>query len=281
MQESRPSRTALRVALRRAAHQLYDAKPLILNDPFAVPLLGSVYHDELKRTPQRPDRPHSIALRAWIVARSRFAEDTLASSVPSGVTQYVLLGAGLDTFSLRNPHPDVQVFEVDHPATQAWKRQLLAAAQLTLPPNAHLVPVNFERDRLAEALASAGFDCNAKTLFAWLGVVPYLTLGAFRSTLAFIAGSVKGSGVVLDYGQPRAVLPLREQLAHDSLAARVRLAGEPFQLFFTSGEMAAELAGFSFVEDLGTEDLNERLFNLRSDALRLLGSAGRLVSARL
>ena len=281
MQESRPSRTALRVALRRAAHQLYDAKPLILNDPFAVPLLGDLHREELRRTPQRSDRPHSIALRAWIVARSRFAEDTLASAVSSGVTQYVLLGAGLDTFALRNPHTSVQVFEVDHPATQAWKLDLLAAAQLTLPASVHLVPVNFERDDLAEALTRAGFNRNAKTLFAWLGVVPYLSLDAFRATLAFIAGSVEGSGVVLDYGQPRAVLPPLEQLAHDSLASRVQLAGEPFQLFFTPLEMAAELAAFREIEDLGSNEINARFFASRTDSLQLLGSAGRLVSAKL
>ena len=281
MQESRPSRTALRVALRRAAHQLYDAKPLILNDPFAVPLLGDLHREELRRTPQRSDRPHSIGLRAWIVARSRFAEDTLASAVFSGVTQYVLLGAGLDTFALRNPHTSVQVFEVDHPATQAWKLDLLAAAQLTLPASVHLVPVNFERDDLAEALTRAGFNRNAKTLFAWLGVVPYLSLDAFRATLAFIAGSVEGSGVVLDYGQPRAVLPPLEQLARDSLASRVQLAGEPFQLFFTPLEMAAELAAFREIEDLGSNEINARFFASRTDSLQLLGSAGRLVSAKL
>ena len=281
MQESRPSRTALRVALRRAAHQLYDSKPLILKDPFAVPLLVPTYREELERTPQRPDRPHSTALRAWIVARSRFAEDTLAASVASGIEKYVLLGAFLDTFALRNPHLGVQVFEVDHPATQAWKVELLTAAGLRLPSTAHLVPVDFERDGLAEALKSAGFDHEAKAIFAWLGVVPYLSLEAFRSTLAFIAGSAAGSGVVLDYGQPRAVLLPLEQLAHDSLASRVQLAGEPFQLFFTPQEMAAELASFRHIEDLGRDELNARFFASRTDSLQLFGSAGRLVSAML
>ena len=193
----------------------------------------------------------------------------------------MLLGAGLDTFALRNPHHDIQVFEIDHPATQAWKLELMAVAGLTPPASAHLVPVDFERDDLADALKAAGYDRQVKTHFAWLGVVPYLSLDAFRSTLTFIAGSVEGSGVVLDYGQPRAVLPPLEQLAHDSLAARVQLAGEPFQLFFTPAEMATELASFRHVEDLGRNELNARFFSARSDALRLLGSSGRLVSARL
>ena len=281
MQESLPSRTALRVALRRAAHQIYDAKPLILNDPFAVPLLGPAHRAELERTPQRPGRTHSKSLRAWVVARSRFAEDELAASILTGATQYVVLGAGLDTFALRNPHPGLQVFEVDHPATQAWKRELLAAAGMTLPANAHLVPVDFERNHLATALLASGFNSQAKTIFAWLGVVPYLSSAAFRATLLFIATFPEGSGVIFDYGQPRAALPPLEQLAHDSLASRVQLAGEPFQLFFTPSEMATELTAFRLITDLGSPGLNARFFTARSDTLRLVGSAGRLVSARL
>ena len=281
MEPSRPSRTALRVALRRAAHQLFDARPLILDDPIAVPLLGRAYHEELQRTPQRPDRPHSRSLRAWLVARSRFAEDSLTASVAAGIMQYVLLGAGLDTFALRNPHPNLRVFEVDHPATQAWKRHLLYDGGFTLLDTAHLVPVDFERDRLDTALAESGFDPREKTFFAWLGVVPYLTLASFRNTLSFIEAMPRGSGVVMDYGQPRAVLPPLEQLAHDSLADRVRLAGEPFQLFLTPAEMASELARFQHVDDLGTRELNDRYFRARGDGLALLGSAPRLVHATL
>ena len=122
MEPAVPSKTALRVALRRAAHQLYDAHPLVLDDPIAVPILGDTYAEELRRTPTRPDRPFSVGLRAFMVARSRYAEDNLAQAVAAGVTQYVLLGAGLDTFAHRNPYSQVRVFEVDHPATQQWKR---------------------------------------------------------------------------------------------------------------------------------------------------------------
>ena len=281
MEASQPSRTALRVALRRAAHQIYDAKPLVLDDSFAIPLLGKIYREELERTPQRSDRPHSRSLRAWLVARSRYAEDSLAASVAAGATQYVVLGAGLDTFALRNPHPNLRVFEIDHPATQAWKRDLLREGGFLLPHMAKLVPVDFERDRLDLALEQAEFDRQKKTSFAWLGVVAYLTMASFRATLRFIEGLPPGSGVVMDYGQPRAVLPLLEQLAHDSLAARVRQAGEPFQLFFTPAEMATELARFVRVEDLGSRELNARYFQARSDGLQLLGSAGRLVQATL
>lgn len=279
MDESRPSRTAFRVALRRAAHQLYDAPPLVFTDPFAVPILGRDGMTELQRTPRRTDRPHSVGLRAWLVVRSRFAEDCLTGAVAAGVTQYVLLGAGLDTFALRNPYPDLRVFEVDHPRTQAWKRELLATAGLTMPSQAQLVPVDFEREELLHALAAAGLDRGAKTLFAWLGVVPYLTQPAFRATLSVIAESATGSGVVLDYGQPRAALPLLERIAHDSLASRVRMAGEPFQLFFTPEQMRDELRAFQKIEDLGGDVLNARYFAERTDGLRILGTAPRLLQA--
>lgn len=265
--------------MRRAAHQIYDAKPLVLDDPIAVPILGETYAEEVRRTPTRPDRPFSVALRAFLVARSRYAEDNLKHAVADGVSQYVLLGAGLDTFAHRNPHPGLHVFEVDHPITQQWKRELLDSNGIPIPHSLTYVPVDFEHQKLPEQLLAAGFLPDIPTFFSWLGVVPYLTLAAFRSTLAFIAAQPSGSGVVLDYGQPRSVLPLLEQLAHDSLASRVQLAGEPFQLFFTPAEIAAELSAFRDIEDLGSTEINARYFAHRSDSLRLLGSAGRFLSA--
>ncbi|WP_035347128.1 class I SAM-dependent methyltransferase [Edaphobacter aggregans] len=279
MEEASPSRTALRVAMRRAAHQLYDAPPLVLEDPIAVPILGPEYLPEVERTQFKLHKPHSVALRAFLVARSRYAEDLLARAVADGVTQYVLLGAGLDTFAHRNPYPHLHVFEVDHPATQQWKRDLLTANNIATPTSLTYVPVDFEHQQLAAQLAAAGHDAAKPTFFAWLGVVPYLTQPAFRSTLALIASSPTGSGLVMDYGQPRSALPFFEQLAYDSLASRVQLAGEPFQLFFTPPEMARELAAFRSSEDLGTTELNTRYFANRNDNLKLLGSAGRIVSA--
>src|ERR1700733_7229734 len=186
MKSASPSRTALRVALRRAAHQLYDARPLVLDDPIAVPILGDTYAEELRRTPTRPDRPFSVGLRAFLVARNRYAEDNLAHAVARGVAQYVLLGAGLDTFAHRNPYPQLRVFEVDHPATQEWKRDLLRTSDLPKPANLTYPAVDFERESLPERLEATGFDSGASAFFAWLGVVPYLTLAAFRSTVAFI-----------------------------------------------------------------------------------------------
>ncbi|HUY82879.1 MAG TPA: class I SAM-dependent methyltransferase [Acidobacteriaceae bacterium] len=278
MQEAIPSRTALRVALRRAAHQIIDS-PRVLDDPIAVPILGREYAEDLRRTPRRDDRPFSISLRAHMVVRSRYAEDNLRSAVESGVQQYVLLGAGLDTFAYRNPWPALRVFEVDHPATQQWKRDLLHKNSIAIPQNLAYVSVDFEQQSLAARLSQAGFNTNAPAFFAWLGVVPYLTLSAFQSTVGLIASQPAGSGVVLDYGLPREALPPLEQWAHDSLASRVKKVGEPFQLFFTPQTIAAQFANFSRIEDLGSSQINARYFSGRKDQLKLLGAAARLFAA--
>ena len=280
MEQAGASRTALSVALRRAAHQIYDS-PVVFDDPIAVGILGATYAEQLQRTPLRPDRPFSTALRAFLVARSRYAEDNLRRAVSSGVEQYVLLGAGLDTFAYRNPFAKLRVFEVDHPATQQWKRELLHRNEIAIPDSIAYTPVDFERQSLAEELDVAGFNSQAPAFFSWLGVVPYLTLEAFRATLSFIAAQRPGSGLTLDYGQPRSTLPLLEQMEHDSLASRVEKAGEPFQLFFTPSEIAAELSHFHTVEDLGAAEINARYFSGRSDQLKMRGAAARFFSAWL
>ena len=283
MIEAQPSRTALRVALRRAAHQVVDAEPLVFRDPFAVRIVGPEAAAEVQRTPSARRKPFSAALRAWMVTRARFAEDVLAEAAQSSSNvQYLVLGAGLDTFALRNPYPHVRVFEVDHPATQAWKRESLAAASLTLPPDSVLVPVDFETQSLRQQLVHAGFRFELPTVTAWLGVVPYLTAEAFAATCRVLGRLAAGSHVVFDYGQPREVLSPVEQLMHDSLASRVAQVGEPFQLFFTPQALAEELSRFELEvrEDLGTSELTARYFAARSDGLRLGGSAGRLCHAQ-
>ncbi len=282
MHEARPSRTALRVALRRAAHQMHDARPLIFEDPFAVRILGPTHAEELSRTPDSERRPYSAALRAWMVTRARYAEDVLAQAVQEGgAEQYLILGAGLDTFAYRNPHAGVRVFEVDHPATQAWKREQLLAANILPPATMQFVAVDFEKQSLAEELAVAGFDPLKPTVTAWLGVVPYLTPAAFRATTQYLGHLTAGSRVVFDYSQPREVLSHVEQLMHDSLSERVALAGEPFQLFFTPESLRAEVVTFGLLvaEDLGSQELTARYMTSRTDGLSLRGKAARLCQA--
>jgi methyltransferase (TIGR00027 family) len=171
------------------------------------------------------------------------------------------------------------VFEIDHPATQQWKRELLALNGLPEPSNLRYVPVDFERQSFAGELQSSGLDFTAPTVFAWLGVVMYLTHPAFRATLDFIAARPAGSGVIMDYGLPDHALPPNEAESRNLLAARVQSIGEPFQLFFTPEEIAAELNAFQNVEDLGPTEINARYFALRSDQLSLVGRGGHILSA--
>jgi methyltransferase (TIGR00027 family) len=265
MEQGRPSKTAFRVAARRAIHQVLDPPP-VLDDPIAVPLLGA----EFAFDSEREKHPFARAARAFMAARSRFAEDRLALAVAADVTQYVVLGAGLDTFAWRNPFPSLRVFEVDFPATQEWKRALLAEARLAMPASLTFVPLDFEHRTLAEGLRDSGLEA-APSFFGWLGVVPYLTLEAFRSTLAAIAALPAGSEVVFDYAlSPALHSPLR-RMAFDALAARVARAGEPFNLFFTPDELDQEFqrAGFRSFEQVGSDRLNELYFRGRGDGLEL------------
>jgi len=283
MHEALPSKTALRVALRRAAHQLHDKQPLVFEDPLAVPILGPEFREELNRTPSADKRPFSAALRAFMVSRARLAEDTLAVGVVQRNTrQYLVLGAGLDTFAYRNPYPHVRVFEVDHPATQAWKLERLTAANIAVPPTAVHVPVDFEHQTLASQLLAAGFDPKLPTVTAWLGVVPYLTLEAFRDTTELLGSFAPGSAVVFDYSQPSEALSPVERLMLESLSSRVAQAGEPFRLFFTPDALETELklAGLEVVEDLDGPALTQKLLAGRKDGLQLRGRAGRICVAR-
>ncbi len=281
MLAERPSRTAYRVALRRAAHQVFDA-PVVFHDPFALRILG-LSEDRLGPTDLRaPNRPSSQSLRAFLVARSLFAEEALAHAIAHrDVSQYVLLGAGLDTFVLRNAHAGLRVYEVDHPATQAWKQRLLREAGLVLPPGATQIAVDFEREDLEERLRDAGLQATEPTMFAMLGVVPYLSREAFDTTLEVLSRRPSNTWLAMDFSLPREALPPLQRLAFDSIAARVAQAGEPFQLFLTPDEMTARLAeaGFAVEEMLCPEAINERYFSGRGSALRVRGSGARLVLA--
>ena len=198
MKSAEPSRMALMVARQRAAHQLLD-HGAILDDPYAVRILGE---DEDNILQAFNDHPLRSLGRLFTAARSRIAEDALSKAVERGVRQVVILGAGLDTFALRNPHAArISIFEVDHPATQAWKRQRLAAAELAPPPWLTFVSVDFEQDDLQQKLSSAGFQRTSAAFFTWLGVVPYLTRDAIDDTLGYIA-SIPNSEVVFDYPEP-------------------------------------------------------------------------------
>jgi methyltransferase (TIGR00027 family) len=266
MEHGRASKTALGVAIRRAAHQLID-RPAVLHDPIVTQLVGNGYPRLMERAQHRVGRD----FRAFMAARSRYTEDRLAESVARGVMQYVVLGAGLDTFAYRNPFPELRVFEVDFPATQQWKRAMLDEARIALPPNLVFVSLDFEHQTLAEGLAQAELDFQRPAFFGWLGVVPYLTLDAFRATASVVADMPAGTAVVFDYAvSPETLSPIG-RIAFDRLATRVAAAGEPFRLFFTPHQLEVELhlLGLRRIEQVDSDRLNELYFNGRADGLKL------------
>jgi methyltransferase (TIGR00027 family) len=284
MLDNQPSATAQRVATHRAAHQLLD-EPVIFEDPLALSMLGRERAEALRADPRLAETSRlSPFLRAFTAARSRLAEDELRLAVERGVGQYVILGAGLDTFALRNPYPagSLKVFEVDFPATQAWKRARLAEAGLAPPEDLTFAPVDFETETLAQGLAKAGFDHEAPAFFSWLGVTPYLTYEAITAALSFVAALPQGSGVVFDYAVERALLDKIGRRALDGLTQRVGAAGEPWQAFFDPADLQKELLalGFSQAQDLGRDAINQRYFKDRKDGLRV-GSVCRLMCAQV
>jgi len=266
MQTGRPSKTALRVAVRRAAHQLIDHPPVLV-DPIAVRLVGSAVTRDMERAQHKVARD----FRAFMAVRSRFVEDELAGAVARGIRQYVVLGAGLDTFAWRNPFSDLRVFEVDFPATQEWKKEMLAAAGLEHPSDLTFVPLDFEHKTLSAGLREAGFDADVPAFFGWLGVVPYLSIEAFRATLGDIARLPLGSGVSFDYGLSAEMLGPLHRAALQALSERVAAAGEPFRLLFAPDEIDRELrrGGFSRVEQVNSKALNALYFENRADGLKL------------
>jgi methyltransferase (TIGR00027 family) len=257
MQPNEPSRTALMIARQRAAHQLLD-HGAILDDPLAIKMLREEEKDVLQFANKHPLA--SIG-RLFTAARSRLAEDALSRAVEDGVRQIVILGAGLDTFALRNPLSErqIRIYEVDHPATQLWKRQRLADAQIALRPWLIFVPVDFERDDAAEKLAAAGFQQNPPAFFTWLGVVPYLTQDTIGRTLDYIS-SVQNSEVVFDYLEPPEAFSDELRQLEKARAEQLEKIGERSDTRFEPDEIAAILRthGFSAIEDTNYQEIASR-----------------------
>lgn len=257
MKPNEPSRTALIPAGQRAAHQALDHGS-ILDDPLAMKILGEEEKELLRFVNEHPLA--SIG-RLVSTARSRIAEDALSEAVEKGVRQIVILGAGLDTFALRNPHRarHVRIYEVDHPATQTWKRQRLAEAQLAIPPWLILTPVDFERDDLGEKLVGAGFQQNSPAFFTWLGVVPYLTEDAIGGALDYMA-SIPNSEVVFDYLGPSEAFSEDIRKHVTERTEQVEKIGERWVSRFEPAGIAAMLRshGFCDIEDINYQDITSR-----------------------
>src|SRR5215467_7514737 len=257
MKPNEPSRTALIIARQRAAHQVLDHGS-ILYDPFAMKILREDEKDVLQFANEHPLA--SIG-RLFTAARSRIAEDALSGAVERGIRQIVILGAGLDTFALRSPHGarQIRIYELDHPATQGWKRQLLAQAKLALPPWLHFVAVDFEQDDLGETLVGAGFQQNSPAFFTWLGVVPYLTQDAIVSTLDYMA-SVQNSEVVFDYMEPPQAFSEEVRALVTKRTEQLEKIDERWASRFEPAGIAVILRshGFSDIKDINFQEIRSR-----------------------
>jgi methyltransferase (TIGR00027 family) len=249
------------IARQRAAHQVLDYGA-ILFDPFAMKVLGENEEDVLRFATAHPLT--SIG-RLFTAARSRIAEDALADAVGRGTRQIVILGAGLDTFALRYSHiaHEIRIYEVDHPATQAWKIERLAEAQIAPSPWLVFVPVDFEGDDLGQKLAEAGFQRNLPAFFAWLGVVPYLTEDAIGRTLDYIA-SIPSAEVVFDYMEPPEAFSEELRQMEKARAEQLEKMGERSASRFEPGVVEAMLRshGFSAVEDISYLEIVSRFGHL-------------------
>jgi methyltransferase (TIGR00027 family) len=257
MKPDEASRTALMIARQRAAHQVLDHGS-ILDDPFAMRILREDEKDVLQFA---NGHPLASIGRLFTAARSRIAEDALSEAVERGVRQIVILGAGLDTYALRNPHSarEIRIHEVDHPATQAWKLERLAEAQIALPPWLLFVPVDFERDDVGEKLAAAGFEQNSPAFFTWLGVVPYLTQDAIGRTLDYIS-SIQNSEVVFDYMEPPEAFSEELRQLEKARTEQLKKIGERSVSRFEPAGMAAILRshGFCAIEDFSFQEIASR-----------------------
>jgi methyltransferase (TIGR00027 family) len=284
----RASWTARISAYARAYHDAHDS-PRVFEDFLAGTLIPPEEREiienhwlaRLSPSPETAGDPE-ITLAQWfhtagssgeVLGRARYNEDKLAAAISKGISQYVIVGAGLDTFAVRRPdlRNRLRVFELDHPLTQALKRDRLAQAALAVPPNLHFCPTDFERDSVASSLSRSLFDPQIPTFFSWLGVTYYLTREGINNTLKSIrTAAAPDSEIVMDDADVAVFLPENQSPAMRALFDRVRNVGEPFISAFDPRTLAAELAavGFELLEDLDHEGQAVRYFAGRADGLR-------------
>jgi len=276
MRSGMPSATAQSAATYRAVHQVLD-HPHVLDDPLALPILGRESLASLQSIVDRQSR----SMRASIAMRSRHAEDRLAIAVGRGVRQYVVLGAGLDTFAYRNVYTNagLRVFEVDHPATQQWKRQRLREAGIGVPSALTFVAVDFETQRLDEQLRAAGLRTDQPVFFSMLGVAIYISRDALFGTMQVVRDCAAESEIVFDFALPTAMLPERQQASRLRSIAAMRALGESWISFYEPGLLADALRNLSFqVDVLSAAAANREYFSGRADGLRISGSTHMLAA---
>jgi methyltransferase (TIGR00027 family) len=268
----------------RAAHLLWRQPPKIFEDTLALQLSGceseavlKAQMDQLEAEVARntnPDFARTVlrSVEVPLVTRSRYLEDEVDEAIGRGLSQYVILGAGLDSFAYRRPElaKVLDIFEVDHPATQAWKRARLRAAGVELPANLSLVPVDFERDSLIDNLRMSGYRTDAPSLFSWLGVTMYLSTDAIFGTLRAVAALAPGTEIIFEYIVPKDLVDEETQKVLAAAMAAAEARGEPQQSFFEPAQLAEQVRkiGFTEISDFGPDEVEARYFKDRTDGLR-------------
>jgi methyltransferase (TIGR00027 family) len=273
----------LTAAAARAAHLLVDEAPFIFADTLAAALLGERADELIDYHREHPTHPILSAARGQVICRSRYAEDQLAAAVVAGIRQYVLLGAGLDTFAYRSPLAgQVSVFEVDHAATQSWKRAALAAAGIEVPSGVAYIAAGLGTGELADALADGGFDLGQPAVISWLGVIMYLGRPAVGQTLSVLAACAPGTELIADYMLPAGLRDVAGDEYVELVGPAAAQGGEPWQSFFTPSAIAALLAehGFKGADNVGQRDTVPNGMWRRDDSLRPV-ELSMIVRARL
>ncbi len=272
----------LNVANDRAAHQMLDS-PKIFEDPLALRIIGPEAESRLRSSLAQFQKPAERAFRAAVMVRNRYAEDELARSIQRGVRQYIILGAGLDTFAYRNPFPLLRVFEVDHPATQASKRSCLEKAAIPIPSSVTYVSVDFERQMMADALRQSGLKSDELIFVSFIGVVRYLSRETVISVLTSIVSSMRaGSEVVFDFAPPPSQLERLREFT-DEIIVNWRSKNNGFRpTYFDPAPLTRDLRriGFADVQLFGPKEMNARYCKDRTDGLRIQNRM-HLVKARV
>ncbi len=263
-----PDNTAVRIALWRALHVQVDAKPHILEDEIGLKLIAP---DDSWRQRLDMNVDFTKRMRASIVARARFIEDLIVEQSIQGISQYVILGAGLDTFAQRRTDISfsLQIYEIDQPDTMAWKQQRLIELGFGVPKYLHFVPVNFETSSWWEELLKAGFDTEKPAVVACTGVTVYLTKEAITSALNQIATLASGSKLAMTFSLPTELLDEEDKSVQEMAKKGTREAGTPLVSFFTPDEILtlANKAGFKEVKTISTKDMEQYYFTNRTDNL--------------
>jgi len=279
-----PSKTAITTALARAVHQILD-EPIVLKDANAQLLLDEGIQLQLINDPYAFNDPMARTMRAAIIARNSVVHDALyeAKKKNSDLKQFIMLGCGLDAFSLNHAsiYNDIEFYDIDTPAMIHWRKTRINDANILLPCNIHQVSCDLNNQELFEILSSFDFKKNKPVFISFMGVSPYLKNDIIYGVMERFATLPKGSSIHFDYRVKHSLLDSIEQMMDQVVAQQVSIMGEPWLSEFLPDELSIDLLkmGFTRVNHFNTENLNSLYFSKRKDGLQTAGGGLRLISA--